>query len=165
MCLYQGEMFINTIKIIADSLDPTALSQAEISARREAHQIFQFLRQHVPGFENAHLSFTPIKIGIRESRRIIGDYSLNKEDILLGKKYQDTIAWCGYPIDVHKQDRIDSYFQYVENQGEYGIPFRCLLLANWQIFWLRSFPIGNHEPWPPSVMAPVWHRSSTECSA
>jgi hypothetical protein len=85
------------------------------------------VKQHVPGFENAHLSLTPVKIGIRESRRIIGDYSLNKEDILLGKKYQDTIAWCGYPIDVHKQDRIDSYFQYVEDQGEYGIPFRCLI--------------------------------------
>lgn len=127
MCLYQGEMFINTIKIIADSLDPAALSLAEISARREAHQIFKFLKQHIPGFENAHLSLTPVKIGIRESRRIIGDYSLNKEDILLGKKYQDTIAWCGYPIDVHKQDRIDSYFQYVEDQGEYGIPFRCLI--------------------------------------
>jgi len=86
----------------------------------------RFLKNRVPGFEQAHLSGIAPRIGIRETRRIVGDYVLTGEDVGQGRKFADGVAKGCHHIDIHqegsKQVRIP-----IANGGSYDIPFRSLL--------------------------------------
>ncbi|HEX7171807.1 MAG TPA: FAD-dependent oxidoreductase, partial [Candidatus Limnocylindria bacterium] len=66
--------------------------------------------------------------GIRESRRIHGDYRLTREDVLAAARFDDEIALCGAPIEDHHAGG-DTEWQYVTDSGVYGIPYRSLLPA------------------------------------
>ena len=61
----------------------------------------EMFKKHVPGFENCHLSSINASIGVRESRRVKGLKMLDYHDAVAGKKPEDTIALCGYFIDIH----------------------------------------------------------------
>jgi hypothetical protein len=67
-------------------------------------------------------------IGIRESRRIHGDYVLTRDDVLTGRRFDDEIALCGAPIEDHHAGG-DTAWQYVGEGGVYGVPYRALLPA------------------------------------
>ena len=69
--------------------------------RETARFLIDFLRHKYPPFHNAHLSDAAAQIGIRETRRITGEYVLTAEDILSVREFDDAIARCAYPIDVH----------------------------------------------------------------
>ena len=97
-----GEAVVNTGRII--ELDPTdveALTQAEVLARRQTRDLVAFMRQHIPGFEASYLLETGVQVGIRESRRLVGLYTLSTEDATSGRRFDDTIALNGYQIDIH----------------------------------------------------------------
>ena len=67
-------------------------------------------------------------IGVRESRRVHGDYRLTRDEVLGGRRFDDEIALCGAPIEDHGAGG-DTAWQYVGESGVYGIPYRCLLPA------------------------------------
>ena len=71
---------------------------------------------------------TSPSIGVRESRRVHGDYRLTREDVLGGARFADEIALCGAPIEDHHAGG-DTDWQYVGDGGVYGIPYRSLLPA------------------------------------
>lgn len=126
----KGEVSINTIKIFKNFLDMKEISEAEIEARKQVYDITNFLKKWVPGFENTYVSFTNCQIGLRETRRIIGDYILTGKDVEEGRIFPDTIALFGYPIDIHHFDGIDSEFKFIKDNGVYGVPYRILLPKN-----------------------------------
>ena len=111
-----------------DATDPVALTQAEVEGRRQVREYHRFLRDRVPGFEAAVVVSTSPAIGIRESRRIVGDYRLTREDVLAGRRFPDEVALCGAPIEDHGAGG-GTTWQYVAESGVYGIPFRTLLPA------------------------------------
>ena len=74
------------------SIDVLDLSRAEMEARKRMPIIYNYLKKYIPGFENAQLISSHSIIGIRESRRIIGDYVLNSEDVIQGKCFDDGVA-------------------------------------------------------------------------
>lgn len=123
----KGELYINTIKIFENFLDIDEMSRAEIEGRKQVFLITKFLKKHVPGFENAYVSNTNCNIGLRESRRIVGDYTLTEDDVKNGRIFNDTIALFGYPMDIHDLKGVDSKFIYIKNDGAYGIPYRILI--------------------------------------
>ena len=123
----KGEVHINTIKIFKDFLDVEELSEAEADARRQVFSITDFLKKFVPGFENTFVSSTQCRIGFRETRRIIGEYVLTGKDVEEGRRFPDTIALFGYPVDIHDLKGIDSKFIYIKDNGAYGIPYRALI--------------------------------------
>jgi hypothetical protein len=88
-----------------------------------------FLRKNAPGFENAHISGVAPRVGIRETRRIMGEYVLTAEDVLEGKKFDDGVAKGSHHIDLHgkgtDQERIP-----VKDGRSYDIPFRSLIPQN-----------------------------------
>jgi len=90
---------------------------------REYHR---FLRDCVPGFEKSVVVGTSPSIGIRESRRVIGDYQLTRDDVLSARRFDDEIALCGAPIEDHGPGG-ETDWQYVPGGAVYGIPYRCLL--------------------------------------
>ena len=110
-----------------DALDVDDLTRAEVESRQRLGRIMRFFREYVPGFESAVLLATPVQIGIRETRRIEGEYVLTEEDVLGSARFPDTVALCsGHDETVRSRalwctDRI--------RQGV-SIPYRCLVSTN-----------------------------------
>ncbi|HKW69711.1 MAG TPA: FAD-dependent oxidoreductase [Candidatus Dormibacteraeota bacterium] len=111
-----------------DATDPEQLTHAEIEGRRQVREYHRFLRDRVPGFERSVLVATSPAIGVRESRRVIGDYRLTRDDVLHARRFEDEVALCGAPIEEHAAGA-DTRWTYVPDGGVYGIPYRCLLPA------------------------------------
>jgi glycine/D-amino acid oxidase-like deaminating enzyme len=109
-----------------DATDPRQLTKAELEGRRQVQEYLRFLRDLVPGFEQSVLVATSPGIGVRESRRIMGDYRLTADDVLDAHRFTDEIALCGAPIEDHTSGT-DTRWTYVPDSGVYGIPSRCLL--------------------------------------
>lgn len=125
--LIEDEVYINATRTVnVDSTNALSLTQGEISERRNVREIVKILKESVPGFERAHLVSTS-PIGIRESRNIIGEYTLQKEDVLSGRQFEDSVARGSYPIDIHDPRGGRTSFQFIKDGGSYSIPYRCLL--------------------------------------
>lgn len=124
---YPGLIEANMTRIHGvDVTDILALSDAEVEGRRQVQEYARFLIECVPGFEKAYLVKTGPHIGTREGRRIIGDYVLNREDVIEGRRFPDAIAQCGQPIEDHSAGR-ETRWVYVKDYGFYDIPYRCLI--------------------------------------
>jgi hypothetical protein len=116
-------------------LDGVDLTRAELEARAKLPRLMEFLRKYVPGAEEAVLVSSGPAIGLRESRRICGEYRLSKLDYYCRANFEDTIARYSYPIDIHaatpQQDDYGEDREYVTSkykEGEaYSIPYRSLL--------------------------------------
>ncbi|SDD11419.1 FAD-dependent oxidoreductase [Actinokineospora iranica] len=103
------------------------LSRAECLARRQLEQIDHFLRTHVPGFEQSYLAQSGVQIGVRETRRVLGDYQLTGDDILTARPFADAIAQGAYPVDIHNPAGVGTTLHRVPQGKAYDIPLRCLL--------------------------------------
>ena len=78
------------------------LTKAEIAARKQAAQIVDVMRRHLPGYANAHIAEMPAVVGVRETRRFEGVDRLTTEDVLSGRKCEDAVARrCSFVIDIH----------------------------------------------------------------
>jgi hypothetical protein len=109
-----------------DGTDPLALTAAEIEGRRQALEYARFLRDFIPGYEGAVLSWLSHPIGVRETRRVYGQYRLTREDCLSARKFPDAVGACGAPIEDHHAGS-DTKWQYLPDGMTYDIPYRSLL--------------------------------------
>jgi hypothetical protein len=126
---FEGVVMVHMTRIPRiDATDPVALTNAELEGRRQVREYHRFLRDRVPGFERSVVVGTSPSIGVRESRRVIGDYQLTREDVLSARRFHDEIALCGAPIEDHHAGG-DTEWRYVEAGGAYGIPYRSLLAS------------------------------------
>jgi hypothetical protein len=127
---YPDEVTINMTRVTdIDPLDPDDLTRAEIEARRQAMQIARFFCERVPGFENARIAATATQIGVRESRRIVGRYTLTREDVLEARDFPDAVARSAYPIDIHNPSGSGTTTHRLAPGASYAIPYRCLVPA------------------------------------
>jgi len=111
-------------------LDAAELTRAEQEGRRQAFQYEDFLRDCVPGFDRAHIIGLSSSIGVRESRRVYGQYRLTRHDCLGQGTFIDKVLICGAPIEDHRQSadgEEETHWAYVPDGGVYEVPFRCLL--------------------------------------
>jgi len=124
---FEGVVMVHMTRIPdVDATDPVELTYAEIEGRRQVREYHRFLRDQVPGFEKSVIVGTSPSIGVRESRRVLGDYQLTRDDVLSARRFDDEIALCGAPIEDHGPGG-DTAWQYLPGGAVYGIPFRCLL--------------------------------------
>ncbi|MFE9773320.1 FAD-dependent oxidoreductase [Streptomyces sp. NPDC005931] len=103
------------------------LTRAEYTARRQLAQIDRFLRTRVPGFEESYLVQSGTHIGVRETRRVVGDYQLTGHDILGARAFPDVIAHGAYPVDIHNPRGSGTVLKRVPTGRFYDIPLRCLV--------------------------------------
>ncbi|MGH2453582.1 MAG: FAD-dependent oxidoreductase [bacterium] len=123
-----GEAVVNTTRVLGRLGTIGAdLARAEVEGRQQAYQVVDFLRRHLPGFSSAFLLETPAQIGVRETRRIVGDYTLTQDDILTGRKFPDAIACGAYPIDIHDPVSARLVARRLPPGEYYTIPYRSLL--------------------------------------
>jgi glycine/D-amino acid oxidase-like deaminating enzyme len=102
-------------------------SLAEIESRRQMRQIAAFLCRYVPGFESAYIAQSGVHTGVRESRRIVGDYRLTADDVLAASKFEDVVARGSYPVDIHNPKGSGTVLKRLPEDEAYDIPLRCLL--------------------------------------
>ncbi|HEY8744323.1 MAG TPA: FAD-dependent oxidoreductase, partial [Chloroflexota bacterium] len=123
-----GEWRVNTSRI--QQLDGTSvddLTKGEVEGRRQVFQLMRFFHQYLPGFEQASLIDTATQVGVRETRRIVGEYTLTAEDLIESREFPDTIALCAYPIDIHSPDGKGGVMGAQPKGNWYEIPYRILV--------------------------------------
>ncbi len=99
--LEEGVWRINTTRIQRlDGTDSRDLTTAEIEGRKQVEFLLSFFRT-LPGLENCELLDMATQVGVRESRRIVGEYTLTAEDITEGREFEDVVVLAGYPFDIH----------------------------------------------------------------
>jgi hypothetical protein len=111
------------------------LTRAEIEGRRQVAALMGFVKRYVPGFEDSCLLRTAAQIGVRETRRIIGEYVFGVEDIVSARKFDDAVARLAYPVDIHpgngqgynRQEELEDGPVGPPAGDWYEIPYRCLL--------------------------------------
>jgi ribulose 1,5-bisphosphate synthetase/thiazole synthase len=125
----RGEMGVYATNVAnVDSTDALSLTRAEMELRRQALITVQFLKKYVPGFESAYLIDVAPQVGVRETRRIIGEYVLTEEDVLEGRRFPDVVAKGSHPADIHSPDDPKKVIHlHVKDGGSYDIPYRCLV--------------------------------------
>ena len=114
---------------IVDATDPWFLTEAEMAGRRQALEYARFLVDRVPGYEHASLVALGTQVGVRETRRVYGDYRLTRDDVLGARRFADGIGLCGAPIEDHHPGA-DTVWQYLPDGETVDIPFRTLLVRD-----------------------------------
>ncbi|MBN2446326.1 MAG: FAD-dependent oxidoreductase [Phycisphaerae bacterium] len=111
-----------------DATDAEQLSQAQRDGRRLIRHLTDFMRAYCPGCENALLVNSGVQIGVRETRRILGEYVLTLDDYLARRAFPDEIARNAYYIDIHPSQRQPDMDAHEYAAGEsHGVPYGCLI--------------------------------------
>jgi len=103
------------------------ISRAELLGREGAEVAMEFLRNEVPGFAAAFLSDTATQVGIRETRRVVGEYVLTKDDVLEGRRFDDDVCLSSWPLEMWDEGALEPRLVFLEDGRYYGIPYRCML--------------------------------------
>ncbi|MDR1533794.1 MAG: FAD-dependent oxidoreductase [Planctomycetota bacterium] len=118
---------VNTTRmVLPDNTGGGALGEAMLALTDQVVQAAAFVRKRIPGFAGASFDGVAPRLGIRESRRIVGEYRLGERDVAEGIKRGDGVCKGGHEIDVHGRDR-DHVRLAIRNAGSYDIPLGCLL--------------------------------------
>lgn len=105
--------------------DPYFLTESETQGREQALEYARFLKAKVPGYEDSDIYGLSTFLGIRETRRVYGDYRVTREDVLSARQFDDQIALCGAPIeDHHSGDGTE--WRYLPEGSAVGIPLSAL---------------------------------------
>lgn len=122
---------------VVDPTDERSLTKAMVSGRRVLTQYERYYTEYLPGYEKAALVSSASMLGVRESRRIICDYTLTIDDFVARRNFPDEIGRYCYPVDIHADNSDTAAYQqaleeyqtkYRYKPGEsYGIPYRCLI--------------------------------------
>lgn len=105
-------------------IDTQSVTDAYTKVYEQIPVLVKFFQKYVPGFEQSNLREIAPMLGVRESRRIMGDYVLNAEDLIAGRVFEDAVSMGGYHIDIHRPAGtwVDSH-----NVRTYTIPLRSLI--------------------------------------
>lgn len=137
-----------------DPCDPVQLSQAEVEGRRQAYVYESFLRDCVPGYEHARISALSTQIGVRETRRVYGEYRLTRKDCLSARRFDDRVLLCGAPIEDHRKGKggeDETAWAYVPAGAAYDVPYRTLV------------PRGRDELWVAGRCFSATHDAHASC--
>ncbi len=125
---HYGVLNFNSTRVVkknpTDLFDVTA---AEIESRKQAQELFAFLKENFTAFKDAYISSTAQEIGIRESRMIDGEHILTVEELKDCKMFRDRIAVGNYDIDIHNPDGSGTSHYFFPKGKYYSVPYPCLI--------------------------------------
>jgi hypothetical protein len=124
----RGEAVINVTRVPAGHPDGDWTGQALVALSRQVLELASWFRRRVPGCADAYVAAVADRVGVRESRRIVGEYTLTRADVLSGARFDDAVARAAFPIDIHAAHQ--PTLSHTEQLGQaYDIPYRCLVAA------------------------------------
>ncbi|HEV2572026.1 MAG TPA: FAD-dependent oxidoreductase [Beijerinckiaceae bacterium] len=131
-----------------NGLDVRSLSDGMIFGRKLAVEYESFFRKYMPGCENIELLTTAPVMGVRDTRRIVGEFELLFEDYTSGRQFPDQIAVYNRPTDVHPTDTSEKEFKRFTQDFEgkhglgvgqsLGIPYSILVPKGWTNLWVAG---------------------------
>jgi hypothetical protein len=120
-----GQMYVNATRVLGVNVfSPQEFTAAIVECYRQIEGVARFLKERVPGFEAARLGQVSPILGVRETRHILGEYTLTGPDSRGETRFEDTIAADNSALDIHDPKGGDVDFQ---SMPPYEIPYRCLL--------------------------------------
>jgi len=122
-----------------DALDFRELSRAEVEGRRQAFIYEQFFRERVRGFEESDIVALSTQIGVRETRRVYGEYRLTRDDCFAVRRFPDSVLLCGAPIEDHragKNGEEETVWGYIPGGDAYDVPYRTLVPRGADTTWV-----------------------------
>ncbi|HEY3518308.1 MAG TPA: FAD-dependent oxidoreductase [Gammaproteobacteria bacterium] len=108
-------------------IDARELSYGEVEGRKQCWDVFQFIKETTPGFDQAYIVEIAPQIGIRETRRVRGEYVLTEDDILGCRDFSDTIGVQGWPVEAHIKGDVKFVFAPKDSRGFNEIPYRIIV--------------------------------------
>jgi len=148
---------ISTVAVRVTTIDATDFEQltlAEQTGRRQAFVYEAFFRDCVPGFADANIIGLSHQIGVRETRRVFGEYRLTKDDCLSVARFDDRVLLCGAPIEDHRatlDGSEETVWGYVPGGAAYDVPYRTLV------------PRGRDELWVAGRCFSATHDAHASC--
>jgi hypothetical protein len=140
------DVAFNQTQIVGvDPTDPASVARGLAEGRRQVDEFMEAMRAH-PAMRRARVVSISPMLGVREGRRILGDYVLTGEDCLGEARFDDMVAACGYAIDIHDPAGGGSRLVRIPGSGYYHIPYRCLTARGFSNLLTGSRCIsGTHE--------------------
>lgn len=127
--LNPGEYRINCARVNnIDPMNTAELTEAEFASRKQVSEIIAFLKDNIAGFEQVRLKAAGNGVGVRETLRIKGEYTLTLEDLSKATHFPDVIGLCGYPVDIHSPDGKDGgILRDLDVADVFEMPYRILV--------------------------------------
>lgn len=126
-----GEVTVNCTRLYGDGSKTEDLSRAERLGREDLIKMLEIFREAIPDFRSSYVITSGPAIGVRETRRIVGDYQITAADVLHGGNVSDPVALGSWPIDIHPADGRVGVHPHKENPpAPYPIPLRSLLVRD-----------------------------------
>ena len=110
-----------------DGTDARQMTRGEIQGRQQVKDTFAFIKAVTPGFQDSYVVDIAPSIGIRETRRIVGEYQLTEDDVLGCADFDDTIGVNGWPVEAHVVGDVEFRFAPVDSRGYNQLPYRMLV--------------------------------------
>ncbi|MCE0496784.1 MAG: FAD-dependent oxidoreductase [Methylacidiphilales bacterium] len=149
---------VSTVAVRVTDVDATNFEQltaAEIEGRRQAFIYERFFRECVPGFADSNIIGFSHQIGVRETRRVYGEYRLTRNDCLGVARFDDSVLLCGAPIEDHRSapdgKSEETIWGYIPNGNAYDVPYRTLV------------PRGRDEIWAIGRCFSATHEAHASC--
>lgn len=121
-------LHFNTTRVVKmNPTDPYDISRAEIEAREQVFEMFDFLKKNFEAFSDSYVISTGMQTGARESRMTDGEYILTESDIVACRRFDDTVALGNYDIDIHNPEGSGTSHYYFPDGKYYTIPYRSLI--------------------------------------
>jgi hypothetical protein len=111
---------------VVNGIDPYHLTQATIEGRKVVRELLRFLRDKIQGMDHADVIATAAKIGLRETRRVMGEHLLTVDEVLQGAKFDDGIGACAWPVEI-VHPATGRKFVFLKDGDFYLIPYRSLI--------------------------------------
>jgi hypothetical protein len=109
-----------------DMTDVNEATSAELDGRAEAEKAHEFLKTFIPGFEQSFIVDTPAQLGVRETRRIIGDRVLSHEEVIAEGRFDDAIGCASWPEEFHWKGK-ETQYVWLDEGTHYQMPFGMLV--------------------------------------
>ncbi|MBO5199561.1 MAG: FAD-dependent oxidoreductase [Lachnospiraceae bacterium] len=124
----RGIIHMNTTRVIFHNpVEPLELSAAESKARKQIIELMDLLQNNSKAFANSVLVSVAADIGVRESRKLVGEHVLTAEELMACTRFEDAIAAGNYDIDIHNPAGSGTSHYYFKPGEYYTIPYRSLL--------------------------------------
>lgn len=136
------DFLVNLISLKMPDIDARTLTAVEREGRRQARLYLETFKKHIPGLEHAFLVQTGPRAGFRESRRIIGEYTLTREDVKTSRKDPTGIARGGWGAEIHV-DNDDPAFTLERGAKWFDIPIAALRPRGYQNLWCAGRTISS----------------------
>lgn len=120
------EVYVNGVRLPGLGIDPEILSNAEQQGREDAWRMFELWKEAMPEFRDAYFVTSGPVVGVRETRRVRGEYTLKEKDVWAAAQFDDVAVLGAWAVDRHPSDGSAGYHAEPEI-APYDIPYRTLV--------------------------------------